>query len=283
MEENTKKTTRRRKNPTQVMKKRLQAEIENQCPFCNDTNVETFEFHHIDGDSSNTVESNLIMICPTCHAKIDKSIITTDEVRKMKNDLLYNKKSKKEAKSVTQNNTFNSSVNNSVIGNVENVYLNQKKVNKPIIQATDIHITQEQVFNIKTLIEQIVEIHVNAGKISTQDEISKAYRDWGAKLKRKFKVANRNLILKEQYDDVIKWLRQQAAMNKPKLRRTNNPEWRKKQYSAIWAKARQLNLDKETVYEIAAERLSLKTPINSLKDLGEQNLDKLYKIVIAMK
>jgi len=174
-------------------------------------------------------------------------------------------------------------VNNSVIGNVENVYMNTKKVTKNIVQPTDIHITQEQVYKIDELLKQIVEIHINAGKISTKDEIRKAHRDWGAKLKRNFKITNRNLIPKEQYDDVIKWLQQQNAINRPKLRRTNNDEWRKKQYTAINARINQLGLPREKIYEIANSRLELKTPITSLKELGEQNLEKLYRIIFALK
>ena len=49
-------------------------------------------------------------------------------------------------------------MNNSVIGNVENVYMNTKKVTKNIVQPTDIHITQEQVYKIDELLKQIVEI-----------------------------------------------------------------------------------------------------------------------------
>ena len=42
-------------------------------------------------------------------------------------------------------------------------------------------------------------------------------------------------------------------------------------------------MEREKAYEIANERLNLKQPINSLKDLGEQNLEKLYQIIIRMK
>jgi len=82
---------KKRTTPTPAMKKKLQAEIDSKCPFCDNLDVEIFEFHHIDGDRSNTIAPNLIMICPNCHSKIDKAIITTEQVKNKKYDLLYNK------------------------------------------------------------------------------------------------------------------------------------------------------------------------------------------------
>lgn len=80
-------TKKRRKALSDVMKKKLQVEINNKCPFCSEIAIEIFVFHHIDEDSSNTVTDNLIMICPSCHAKIHKSIISKEEVLKVKNTL----------------------------------------------------------------------------------------------------------------------------------------------------------------------------------------------------
>lgn len=72
IESKSKMNNKKRTAPTQALKKKLQAEINSKCPFCNNTDVETFEFHHVDQDRSNNVEKNLLMLCPTCHAKIDK-------------------------------------------------------------------------------------------------------------------------------------------------------------------------------------------------------------------
>jgi len=47
--------------------------------------VDCFEIHHIDGDSSNTVFENLIMICPTCHTKITQGDISEEKVMNVKN------------------------------------------------------------------------------------------------------------------------------------------------------------------------------------------------------
>jgi hypothetical protein len=65
----------------------LQQEINSSCPFCSSTDVDHFEFHHIDEDPSNNDFSNLLMLCPTCHSKITKGDITKEAVLLKKQSL----------------------------------------------------------------------------------------------------------------------------------------------------------------------------------------------------
>lgn len=51
-----------------------------KCPFCSTTEVSVFEIHHIDGDRSNSGIENLIILCPTCHTKVERGSITNEEV-----------------------------------------------------------------------------------------------------------------------------------------------------------------------------------------------------------
>jgi hypothetical protein len=111
-------------NPTAAMKKKLQKEINSQCPFCGIQDVEIFEFHHLDRDNSNTTFDNLIMLCPTCHAKIEKGIILKDNVFAIKNSL--QKLTKENIK--TKATIDNSILQNSVIGNNNNVTINVKNI-----------------------------------------------------------------------------------------------------------------------------------------------------------
>lgn len=69
------------------LKATLQQEIDSECPFCNNRDIEVFELHHIDTDPSNNKFENLIMLCSSCHSKIEKKIITKEEVDKKKNQL----------------------------------------------------------------------------------------------------------------------------------------------------------------------------------------------------
>jgi hypothetical protein len=67
----------------------LQKEINSECPFCANQDVSNFEIHHIDGVPSNSIDSeNLLLLCPTCHTRIEKKDISREEVVKKKSDLL---------------------------------------------------------------------------------------------------------------------------------------------------------------------------------------------------
>ncbi len=73
-----------RKPIPQKIKAVLQKEIGSVCPFCQNKDVDHFEFHHIDENPENNEVSNLLMLCPTCHSKITKGDITKEEVIKVK-------------------------------------------------------------------------------------------------------------------------------------------------------------------------------------------------------
>jgi len=62
----------------------LQKEINSKCPFCNSDDVAHFEVHHIDGNPVNNDLMNLILICPTCHSKMEKGDIITARVKEVK-------------------------------------------------------------------------------------------------------------------------------------------------------------------------------------------------------
>lgn len=65
----------------------LQKEINSECPFCKNEDVDHFQIHHIDNNPENNQSQNLLMLCPTCHSKITKNDISHAEVLKMKNSL----------------------------------------------------------------------------------------------------------------------------------------------------------------------------------------------------
>ena len=62
------------------VKAELQQEINSVCPFCANSDVGVFEIHHIDEDPFNSEFSNLILLCPTCHEKISKEVISKQDV-----------------------------------------------------------------------------------------------------------------------------------------------------------------------------------------------------------
>lgn len=66
-----------------------------------------------------------------------------------------------------------------------------------------------------------------------------------------------------------------TAMIRPKIRRKNPDLWRNQFYTAIYAAANSLGLDKDAVYQFAFDELGLKKPISSLKDLTQRQLQDL--------
>lgn len=73
----------RRKIP-KVLEKRVFQEASSRCPFCSEAEVASLEIHHIDGNPSNNVLENLLLVCASCHSKITAGVITASEVRDMK-------------------------------------------------------------------------------------------------------------------------------------------------------------------------------------------------------
>lgn len=73
-----------RKTISNKIRARLQKEISSHCPFCNNSDVEHFQIHHIDEQPNNNELENLIMLCPTCHSKITKGDITMEVVINIK-------------------------------------------------------------------------------------------------------------------------------------------------------------------------------------------------------
>ncbi len=164
-----------------------------------------------------------------------------------------------------------------------NIKTNKIKQENKISPNPEFHISGKQAQLIKKHVDQIVELNEKAGKFKTKEDKSFFYGKTWASFRSKFSVTSYQLLPKEKFNEAIHWLNQQEAIQKPKLRRTNNDVWRKKNYSAIFSRLKQLGLEKEKAYEIANKKLNLKKPIDSLKDLGEQNLEHLYQIIMRMK
>lgn len=67
----------------------LQKEINSRCPMndCGDQDVQYFEIHHIDSNTSNNKIENLLLVCRKCHAKITSGELEYYVVKKVKNNV----------------------------------------------------------------------------------------------------------------------------------------------------------------------------------------------------
>lgn len=148
------------------------------------------------------------------------------------------------------------------------IHINQKKVVRPQITREPGDITEETAHTIQDLIRQLSELDEQAGK-------GPCYGEYHQRLKNHYKVASYRKLSVAQGEDAILWLRQELRRKIPTLRRTNNPEWRKRIYAGIWAAAKQLGWDRAQIHAFANSELCLPKPISSLTELGEQKPELL--------
>ena len=148
------------------------------------------------------------------------------------------------------------------------IHINQKKTVRPQITRDPGDITEETAHAIQELIRELAKTEELAGGEAS-------YSGWQQHLKNRFKVESYRKLTVAQGKAAIKWLRQELGRKTPSLRRTNNPEWRKRIYAGIWAAARELGWDHDQVHSFANAELDLRKPIESLTELGEQKLDLL--------
>jgi hypothetical protein len=155
------------------------------------------------------------------------------------------------------------------------VHINKREVIRPVVIPGPGSVTPAQAKKIKDGIDKLVELEFTAG----DPDKAKLYKKWWGMLQKRYQVTSYKEIRADLGDEAVKWLQQLAAKNRPKLRRADNAMWRNEHYKAIWAKARNLGLSKGDVYHIVAERFG--KSVTSLKSLGEQDLKKLYHILMA--
>lgn len=182
---------------------------------------------------------------------------------------------KKSSQKIKRNNNIQIGVNNApIIQTVGNVTL--KTEIKP---DENKHITDKQALQIR---EKVAEIATMLASDGTEPKslFPKEYKA----LYKKFGITSYKLLPKENFEEAMVWLQKRvASLGKKVLKKSNSEEWRKEQYKAINAKANQLGMDRETRLIYATKILKLNTPLASLKDLDDNQLQKLYEKMFSKK
>jgi len=162
-------------------------------------------------------------------------------------------------------------------GNIQaggDVNINTKKTERVVVHPGPQHISEEYAFKLFELVKKACEIECVAGA-----DMAKCRQKWWGKFKRRYRVASYKMIPRELGDDAVLYMQQEVAKLRPKLRRRDNEAWRRSLYKGLWARARQLGMDKPAVYALCTEKIG-KT-VTSLTALGERDLQKLYGIIIS--
>jgi hypothetical protein len=152
-----------------------------------------------------------------------------------------------------------------------------------VLYDKDVHITDQQAKLIKDKVDEIVQIHDSAGKFKDSASKGKFYAGTWSGIKNRYSITKYTLLPKDSFEDCMKWLQSQiASKHRPILRKHNNVAWKNAMYSSIYTKSRNdRGLDKEGLYNFAYEKLKLKQPIDSLKNLSDVNLKKLYGLLFS--
>jgi len=98
-------------------------------------------------------------------------------------------------------------------------------------------------------------------------------------LQSKFRVGAFALIPKERFDDVMGFLNQQRAIHRSRLRHRSPAAYHQDFFGAIHARCRALGWDKPRLHQFAAEKLGLKRPLVSLRELGAIQLKSLLALL----
>ncbi len=69
-----------RKAISAAQRTRLLQEVSGICPFCGLELIGSLQIHHIDRNSSNTIDDNLIAVCASCHDQLTRQLIPDSEV-----------------------------------------------------------------------------------------------------------------------------------------------------------------------------------------------------------
>lgn len=174
----------------------------------------------------------------------------------------------KTKQSIKGNNNLQVGINNGYIIRTDRI---QHKVE--VVYDPELHITDAQAVKIREKIAELVEMISSDQQKSKQALFKQEYNA----LYKHFGITGYKLLPHDRYEEAMTWLQKRIAYKGKKHQRRGDVEaWRKKQYAAIYTRAREKGMSREDVLLQATICLSLKKPITSLKDLSDRRLQKLY-------
>ncbi len=260
------------------------------CCICHKFCGVRIETHHIRPTSKGVDDSfeNCIPLCFDCHAEVEHyndqhprgRKFSESELRKHRDEWFLRVKELDTHSPVSDDSphVFQrvSGKGNMVAGRDLSIYT-ERVVRKAVVQTDPggKHISNATARKIKGLVKEYIDFHTAAGK----DTQRAAQRIWSS-LKNEFDVTSYKEILAQDSDRAVQWLHAQIAMARPKIRRKAPEKWKESLFKPIYARAGELGITKENLHLLAQERIPLKKPISSLKELTQRDLQRLHHIMI---
>lgn len=250
------------------------------CCICHKFCGTKIELHHIvpqaDG-GADTVE-NCIPLCFDCHAEATHynpdhpkgRRFSSTELKRHRDAWFSSVKSlNDETKAVPRAQYQSVTGNRNVVaGGDVNIATKITKHNEVKPDPGGRHITEAEAFEIKAAVSNYSNLMKEAGLNPNPASV------W-SRLYKHFKVPTYREIPFGHFEEAISIVQVETAKARPKLRRRNPQAWRNQYYAAIWAAAKNLGMEKADVYDFASQHLALATPISTLTDLTQKDLQKL--------
>jgi len=109
----------------------------------------------------------------------------------------------------------------------------------------------------------------------------RAWGIWRKRFKNRFKLTKSEQLLSAEMAEAESWYRQQLAILKRGLKTKAPDAWRNARYAAIHMAVEDMRVDKLTYYIEISERLQMKKPFTSLKQLTKTDLERVYTMVLC--
>lgn len=136
------------------------------------------------------------------------------------------------------------------------------------------HISGETAQRLKEIANEIVErLTVKGG------DVGRAYKGVWSDFNAHFGITYYRELPREKAEDGIKYLQQWRASKNSKLRRADPEKFRTAQLRGIWPRAKNLGFNDEELYRFAEQKLELKKSIDTLNDLGINQLERLNRFL----
>ncbi|HTQ30297.1 MAG TPA: hypothetical protein VMI53_03730 [Opitutaceae bacterium] len=162
--------------------------------------------------------------------------------------------------------------NNRVQVAAHDIINTERHVRRSLITPDERHIDGAQKKKLQAVIADL------AGRLAGEDGRPR-FGAVHSMVQRKFKVSAFALIPKEKYDDVRNFLNQQRAIHRCHLRHRNPAAYQQDYFRGIQARSNELGWDKPKLRQFAVEKLGLKRPLVSLRELGAIQLKSLLELV----
>jgi hypothetical protein len=111
-------------------------------------------------------------------------------------------------------------------------------------------------------------------------DVGRAYRRVWGDFNTHFSLQTYRELPRGKAEEGIAYLQQWRATSNSRLRFADPEKFRTAQLRGIWPRSKALGFDDAALYQFAARKLKLKSPILSLNKLGNQHLAKLNRFLI---